>query len=258
MNVPGRILDGGSGNWERKILESATRDAPTPEFRARVAKELVVLASVATLTSATTATAQTLSVVAWLKLLGAGAVMGLATAGISYAIGTTPRHTVHDVAAPAERTAAPAAIAPPRTIEAMDAAKTDVPPAPSAPAASLRAPSREEAEPERPVAAANSALPSRASMAPPDTALSEELRAIEKVRRALAAGDATAALGVLDRYEVAGGTKLLAVEAKVLRIEALARQGNDAGARSLARRFYTEHPDSPYLQRVRSLVGDEP
>jgi hypothetical protein len=250
-------LDGGSGDWEREVLESAAGDAPSPEFRKRIAKELGVLASIATLTSATTVAGQTLGTIAWIKLLGVGAVMGLATAGVSYAVSDGPAPPAPREV-PAVRKPATAPLPPPQAIEPTDEPKTVVPP-PRAPSDAAPEPTtRKEGIEKHPAAAPDPALPSRATMTPTDSALAEELRAIEKIRRALAAGDPTAALSALDRYEAVPGPKLFAEEAQVLRIEALARQGNDAGARALAGRFLTQHPESPYVERVRSLVRDKP
>jgi hypothetical protein len=47
----------------------------------------------------------------------------------------------------------------------------------------------------------------------------------------------------------------MAVEATVLRIEALAASGNQEAARKAGRAFLARHPKGPYAQRVSSLIG---
>ncbi|MBN2195218.1 MAG: hypothetical protein JW751_20540 [Polyangiaceae bacterium] len=84
--------------------------------------------------------------------------------------------------------------------------------------------------------------------------LSEELTALDRARGALERGQPTAALAELDAYQRAGGRRLVE-EAEVLRIEALARAGEDSAARALARRFLATHPGSPLVDRVRSFLG---
>jgi hypothetical protein len=279
MNVPRRILDGGSGDWERKVLESAAGDAPTPEFRRRVARELGVLTSIAALTSTTAVSGQALGVIGLVKLIGTGALLGLATVGVTYlangpstdSINRPQAPTVQapsskpvaseaprsrlDIVAPSPPAPVPAPLREaPVTVGPPLVAPSSVPSAKSA----KRAPSRRGDAPQTSVVPPTSQLSSRAVMAETDSALSEELRTIERARSALAAGDATAALSELDRYETTSGPRLFLVEAQVLRIEALAKRGDDSGARILARKFLAEHPESPYVRRVRTLVGENP
>jgi hypothetical protein len=89
-----------------------------------------------------------------------------------------------------------------------------------------------------------------------DLALSDELRAIERVRGALSAGDASGALRELERYESARHAGRFRIEADVLRIEALMRLGKVAEARALAMTFLSKHPGSPYVRRVSTLLGE--
>jgi hypothetical protein len=41
----------------------------------------------------------------------------------------------------------------------------------------------------------------------------------------------------------------------VLRVEALAELGDRESARRLARRFLSDHPNTPYARRLRSFAG---
>jgi outer membrane protein assembly factor BamD (BamD/ComL family) len=76
-------------------------------------------------------------------------------------------------------------------------------------------------------------------------------------RKALARHDAAAALSALDDYQHRFPRGLLAPEAAVLRIDALAQRGSMGEARSLAKRFLAAHPASPHADHVRSILkGD--
>ncbi|MBI2395522.1 MAG: outer membrane protein assembly factor BamD [Deltaproteobacteria bacterium] len=99
------------------------------------------------------------------------------------------------------------------------------------------------------------AAPAASSAAP---ALSHEIQLIDAARQAIEAGDPTSAIAALDRYQRECPTGVLALEAQVLRIEAIARSGDPAGAAQLARRFLEGHPDSPYEARVRKHLPGEP
>jgi hypothetical protein len=91
--------------------------------------------------------------------------------------------------------------------------------------------------------------------APPPASLSEEVAALDRVRTALARGDATAALRAIDEYEhVLRGTRL-SEEATLLRMEALTRTGQAVAAAQLARRFIEANPGSPLAERARAIAG---
>ena len=85
--------------------------------------------------------------------------------------------------------------------------------------------------------------------------LEQELASMQRARAALGQGDASAALGELDRFDRALGWRQLAVEAGLLRIEALAQAGRALEARDLARRFVEQHPDNPLVDRARSFAA---
>lgn len=92
------------------------------------------------------------------------------------------------------------------------------------------------------------------SLRPAAASLSDELAALKLASTALAAGDSSAALRALDRYDhELKGSKLRA-EATLLRIEALARSGDVQAASALAQRFVNENPNSPLVDRARSYV----
>jgi hypothetical protein len=85
--------------------------------------------------------------------------------------------------------------------------------------------------------------------------ISSELAALDAAMKTLRAGDATAALAALDRYDASFARRgRLQGEATAMRIEALARAGRRAAASALARDFLARHPNSPYAARIRSLL----
>jgi outer membrane protein assembly factor BamD (BamD/ComL family) len=84
----------------------------------------------------------------------------------------------------------------------------------------------------------------------------EELGMLEQARSALAAGDAARTLAILDGYAVTFPHPSMAPEATVLRIEALMRAGDAAAAHRVGDAFLAGQPQSPYAERVRSLLGE--
>src|SRR5262249_24796431 len=88
----------------------------------------------------------------------------------------------------------------------------------------------------------------------PAPSLSDEVGALDGVRSALRANDATRAIQMLDEYDQLRGTKLTA-EATLLRVEALSRAGRHGAASGLARRFIEANPGSPLVEGARAYVG---
>ena len=91
---------------------------------------------------------------------------------------------------------------------------------------------------------------------PADSSLAEELAAVAAARAALAGGDTQGCLARLAAYAKRFPRGVLAQEALVIRIDALVRSGDRAGARVLADRALAGHASSPYATRIRSLLGD--
>jgi TolA-binding protein len=98
--------------------------------------------------------------------------------------------------------------------------------------------------------------PSVARLAPVDSSLTAELTALEGARRALLSHDYSQSLRLLDDYTHRFPKRKLASEATVLRIEALAARGDRDAAARIGRDFLQNHPNGPYAQRVRSVIGD--
>ena len=87
-----------------------------------------------------------------------------------------------------------------------------------------------------------------------NTALSEELSALDAARSILAQGDPSGALVRLDNYNKAFPKGRLQLEAEVLRIDALMKSGQQELARKRAQAFLAKHPKSVLASRVRGLL----
>jgi hypothetical protein len=127
-----------------------------------------------------------------------------------------------------------------------------------------RAPTSEVTHSAGPTAAAPPAA-SSAERGPPEASppaapaadsLSGELAALDTARLRLAKGDAAGAQAALDQYGRAFPRGRLAMEAEVLRIDALARGGRTVAARNRAAAFLRNHPGSVLTPRVRQYLGD--
>lgn len=122
-----------------------------------------------------------------------------------------------------------------------------------------------ERSPEPSEAVANEALrpvpldalpraPSPASNAKaPSLDLSEEMRLIDSARAHVASGATKKALSVLAAYDRRFPRGTLRQEAAVLRVEALEKSGDEKRAAELAKKFVSEHPNSPHVERVQKL-----
>jgi TolA-binding protein len=84
--------------------------------------------------------------------------------------------------------------------------------------------------------------------------LSEEMRLIDSARAHVASGNEKQALGVLGSYDRRFPRGALRQEAAVLRVEALEKSGNEKRAAELAKKFVSEHPNSPHVERVQNLA----
>jgi hypothetical protein len=85
--------------------------------------------------------------------------------------------------------------------------------------------------------------------------LEQELASMQHARAALGRGDAPGALAELDEFGHSHGWRQLAVEAQLLRIEALAQAGRADEARDLARRFVEQNPNNPLVDRARTFAA---
>ncbi len=126
-------------------------------------------------------------------------------------------------------------------------------PSPSPPTPTLAAPSTPV--PRIVPSAPPRSVPRHPSRPPPT--LTEEVESLERVQAALDAKDPEQALRHLDRYRLAGSTRLRA-EAQLLRIEALTQSGETEKASQLAQEFVASHPGNPLVDRARAFVRATP
>jgi TolA-binding protein len=122
-----------------------------------------------------------------------------------------------------------------------------------------RAPTPVAAAPAEPTAVASAPVlapeaPPRAHRELTTPGLRMEAEALDAARATLAAGDARRALARLDEFDRRFPHGPLHEEALLLRIEALAREGDRAGAATLADRFLKAYPASVQADRVASIL----
>ncbi|OJY17429.1 MAG: hypothetical protein BGO98_00565 [Myxococcales bacterium 68-20] len=86
-----------------------------------------------------------------------------------------------------------------------------------------------------------------------DDALTRETLLVDEARRAVASGDPTRALGLLDAHARDFSPAAFALDADVLRIEALERAGRTADADRLAQAFLVRHVEGSYARRVQAV-----
>lgn len=174
---------------------------------------------------------------------------GLASLGVSSAITSwdEPRESAPVSAAPARPASAR------RSTLSVASSPEGVPALPeSAPSA---------AEPEPAATVTREPAPSRGapsvvgSSAPGRRSLFDEQREIEGARAAIARGDFTRGLKLLDAYERSFPRGQFHPEALALRVEALSSRGDAARAKVLADDFARRYPQHPLLTRVQASVG---
>jgi hypothetical protein len=102
--------------------------------------------------------------------------------------------------------------------------------------------------PDPPPSAAGSARP------PGKKGALDEGQTLDAARASLAKGESAKALVILDGHDRDFPQGLMKPDAKVLRIEALARTGEDAKAKELAENFLADFPHSPLAPRTRGLL----
>lgn len=247
MTDPTRLLDAGATDAELAILRAGAAEEPPEHRRQKLAALLGVSAGLSASATAAGSKAAALSSVKalgasvgakWLVLVSVGAIAGASAVVYQHRrAGTAPppanATAVSNVDVPAEKPVEPK----------PQPAVADAPSVP-APAnrqgASAKAPQTSAAEPSTRSGAKSIGL---------------EIEQLDGVRRALRANAPAEALRLLDGYDRDHAGGVLAQEAVLLRIEALAAAGNTAAARSLAERFLKDNPKTPHRRRISTLVG---
>jgi hypothetical protein len=243
MNEPRRLREECESSLERALLDAGTSYRSSKATRERTLAALGLAGSAALSAAAIgTASSSAFAKVGWVKALALASTVGAVAAVPAGYLAWRHSQEVPTVAAAPKRASA------------------------AAPGPLGHAIRREEsiAVPARAPEMAPLALPAgspaaRAPKAEPKVSsadLSAELAAIEPARYALASGDASGALSRLDAYSRTYPRGRLALEAEVLRIDALARSGQRDAAKKRAEAFVRRYPNSVLKARVRAYLGE--
>jgi hypothetical protein len=242
MTDPRRLLEGAGTDIECNLLAADAAEMPDPAAKHRAAFALAIgTASVWPMAAATTKASKVgTSLLMKLLVIGAIGVGALGTAYYLHSRSAKPAKEAVQAAALATQTpASPAAAIAPETKPAETATPLEAIPLDRTAEAARRAP-----------AAAAAPAPSQGA------SISDEIRMLDAARRAQASGDSSGAIRALDDYKRQYPRGVLSEESVLLRIEALARLGNQSAARALAQKFRVAHPDSPHLRRIDSVLAE--
>jgi hypothetical protein len=258
VSDPKRLLEDWNDDLGRAALRAAARDVPPASAKER-AKAVAIGAlapTAAALTTAMGTSAVATGAIGLTKVVAFIGVAGVALVAGTVYLSSAEKHieTPSPTTANAIHTAAPSALASP-TPSALTQASDDASAPPLASAVVVTSRSATTAPARAPTVAPQ---PSTAPSAPVDheSALAGELSSLDRARSALAQGNASQALALLDDYSAHFPRGALSTEATVLRIEALVRSGDRASAITLAHAFLAANATSPYAPRVRSLIGE--
>jgi hypothetical protein len=243
MNDPERLIQGGD-DLEQAMLRAGAGDGPSEASRRKVAAGLgIVAAPHGALWRAADL----------LKWIGGSAILLALVGGAAHFL--RPRNApALDSSASSPAPATNETIATPSPGRAPAESLADLPATPAADPPVVHAPPVVRASPKivptsPPAVAAPAKTKRNASTLDAETAL------LDGARASVRAGRPNDALRTLDGYDAQFPDGLLAPEATVVRIEALVKSGDKAGARVLGQAFLRGHPDSPLADRVRSLTN---
>lgn len=251
MNEPYRLRENCDSALERALLDAGVAYRSPLSARAKTLAALGLAGTAAVSVGAASAASTSIAAKAgwsWTKLLaisGLGAAAAVPAGYYAWELATAPEP--QSVTAPHVATLnvpAPTLNAPSPAVAAIvEAPVTEAPvtgvPVVEAPAPAVAAPK----------------VDTRSSSASP-SALAAELAALDAARSRLNAGDASGALLRLDEYSRSHPRGRLALEAEVLRIDALSRSGQRAAAGKRAATFLKRHPNSVLASRVRAYLNE--
>ncbi|MBN2193045.1 MAG: hypothetical protein JW751_09535 [Polyangiaceae bacterium] len=234
MMEPARLIDECPGELEAALLRAGRDVGASNRARARTLAALGIAGSalVASKSAAASATGWSVS-----QVVVGGALAVAATVGVVALTVGSPSPAVDSVL-----TTPPIPIAPP-TLSAPSAEISKGILTPTAPS-------------EVPKRAIRKPRPTPAPRTAPSASIADELKSLDAARSALSAGNPAGALTRLDEHARRYPRGGLALEAEVLRIEALAQSGNRAAAATRARAFVARYPTSVFTPRVRRIAGE--
>ena len=264
MIDPRRMLDDALGEDEgdaAMLLRSARFDSPSDDARNRTAVALGIAGGAALGTMAASAGASAAGA-GKVGAIGGGAMLlkwiGIGVAGAFLAVTAAkvvaPRDTgAHDAVRPVSTFAAPArdpfAVIPPPPPIATPAERSTIATPSAAPSVTPITPSSAQQAGSARTAVSASASPSARPLS-----IADEVALLDEARSALAGGDTTSTLRILDAHDRTFPNGVLAPEASVLRIDALVDSGDETSARAEANRFLAAHPNGPQSRHVRSRI----
>jgi hypothetical protein len=237
VNEPHRLRELSPGGLERALLDAGMAYGSSEAARAKTLAALGLAGSAVVAAGAVSASTTLFGKLGWTKLL---VISGLGAAAVVpagyYALeARSPVEVPQAVAvAPAPKAAPVTAPQPaarePEAVSAVELPQLDEPNTPP-PRADARAASQ--------------------------SALAAELEALDAARARLNAGDAAGALTRLDDYGKTFPRGRLALEAEVLRMDALAKNGQSGAAAKRAQAFLRRYPNSVLASRVRAYLPED-
>ena len=225
MSDPERLLDGAGNELERELLGALASERPTPALSRRMRQGLVALGL---LTSAKTGIA------------GVVALVSVVSVGVTTAWIAQSEHASVRSLSPAGATSAIVRVV---TSSAR-----------SAPSALGSAPATSAAPSPPPLPVPRGSGPAVDAPSPAGD-LREQIALLDRARAAVRAGNSAAALSELSGYAKRFPRGQFSQEVTVLKIEALAQNGQMAAARALGKKFLAAHPESPHVERIERLIG---
>lgn len=242
MNEPKRLLtDPESSPLQRMLVQAWDDERPSSDARDRVLAALGV-ASITTAATTSLAAKATGSIapkaalgLVWTKWIGLGVVASMTLGGSAW--------WMHERATmPSEVPIATSAPSLPRAPEIVASPETE----------STSAPLVRHDEGSLGSFAASSARTGHVVRArPPADSLAEELALVDRARTA---SDPASTIRAVDDYEARFRAGTFLQEAEVLRVKALLRKHDRAGAEAAAERFFSRFPKSPHAAHVRALL----
>jgi len=241
---PERLRVAGATKFERRLLDAAGRERPSPDLSERMARAIGV--SIAAPGSAPTETATTntqvveaakasSSLLPWIS--GALVAVGLAVGAF---VATRPDAKPAVQLSVTSAALSESAAAPLPTTSVL---------APLVPQATESLPGVSDEPPLKP------ALPStRGRRGTTAGELANQIALVDAARSALTGGDAQRALAIVKEYQSAYPTGTFRPEVSAVKIEALVKLGRMTEARTLAERFVVAYGQGPLAARVARLA----
>lgn len=252
MSDPDRLLDQPASPLTRELLSAARSDEPSEALLGRTlmaigaATSLVASAGTSAAAAGATgamgaaaASAKGSSFLLLLKWLSIGALGGAVTAMGAH----EARDALRALSAPSEEvTSLPKAL----DAERFASVRSELPPRP----AERSDPSLiEDSLPPPP-------RPPPSAAAPSGSSLAAEVAALDAARQALARGDTSRALSLLDAHRDRFPEAHLLPEALHIRMEALYARGERPAAARIAERILAGFPQSPHAARARRVAEE--